>query len=127
MKTTLKNIWTRLKSWLERWPETWAEPLGIVLFLATIPLFNWMLSASRAPEMMTLQNIIITGIEIAAINALAFIGILLNFSVIYDWYKKKNPLKSDWLKLEPWQRWLTFILLYLGFFLAGSLLFASLQ
>lgn len=127
MKTRLKELWAKIKKWAERWPESWAEPLGIVLFVATIPLFNWLLSASRAPEFMTLQNIIITGIEIAAINALAFIGILLNFRVIYDWYKKNNPLRSDWLKLTPWQRWLTFILIYLGFFLAGTLLFASLQ
>lgn len=126
MIKNLKERLSKLREWVKRWPETWAEPLGILLFVLTIPLFNWLLSASKAPEIITLQNILIVGIQLAAINALIFIGILLNFRAVYDWYKKKI-LVSDWMKLSPWQRWITFIVFYLVLFLAAALLFASLQ
>lgn len=127
MKTSPKELWNRLIKWVKLWPETWAAPLAILLFLGTIPLFNWLLQATKAPELAILQNILITGIEIAAVSALAFLGLLLNFPVIFDWYKKPYALSSDWLKLTPWQRILTFLALYIPYILVLALLFSSLQ
>lgn len=127
MKQTLTKLWQRFKAWTDTWPEIWAAPLSILLFLATIPVFNWLMSVTQAPELAILQNVLITGIEIAAVNALVFLGILLNFPIIFDWYKKPHALTSDWLKLSSWQRILTFLALYLALFLASVLLFSSLQ
>jgi hypothetical protein len=127
MKIDANKVWQRIKSWVDTWPETWAAPLAILLFLASIPLFNWLMSVTQAPELAILQNILITGIEIAIVNAMVFLGILLNFRIIFDWYKKPHALSSDWLKLTSWERIRTFLALYLALFFAAVLLFTSLQ
>lgn len=127
MKANLNSKWKSFVEWVKLWPDAWSIPLSIFLFILTIPLFNWMLSVTVAPELAILQNFLIVSVEIAGANLLAFLGILLNFSIIYDYYKKPHAFTSDWLKITAWQRIQIFIAIYLVFILAVVWLLTSLQ
>lgn len=136
--TTSSNLLTRLKAsashayqWIKRWPEIWAVPLGILIFLlATVLLFRMDQQAGIQDPFLTdpgiLQNLFLTSLEVAFINGIVFIGILLNFGVIFDWYKK-GIIKRDWLALTPWQRTTFFFILYFGLLFTAALLMGSLQ
>lgn len=123
----IKSKWTQLLAWIKLWPDLPAEIIGIGLFILSAPLFGWLANFLGAPEAGILQNLLITGLEIAFINAIVFIGILLNFTIIFDWYKKPHAIEKDWFSLTPWQRFTTFLILYSSLFISGVLLMASLQ
>lgn len=123
----IKSLWTRFIAWIKLWPDIWAEVLAIAVFIFMAPLFGWIASHFGGVESGILQNLIITGLEISFINAMVFLGILLNFSIIFDWYKKKHVLSKDWFNLTPWQRFATFLIIYSSLFLSGVLLISSLQ
>lgn len=127
LSTTLRSAWLRFRRWVALWPDSWAEIIGIFLFILSAPIFAWMADKFSGPEASILQNLLIVALEIPFINALAFLGILLNFTVIFDWYKKKPTFNKDWFSLSPWQRVATFLIIYVSFFLAGVLLVSSLQ
>jgi hypothetical protein len=91
------------------------------------PLFGYIANRFGGIESGILSNLLIVALEISFINALIFLGILLNFPNLFDWYKKQNLVKSDWLNLSSWQRFALFMLLYSCLFLAGVILLASLQ
>lgn len=119
--------WMQLLAWIKLWPDFPAEILGIGLFIISAPLFGWVANFLGGPEAGILQNLLITGLEIAFINAIVFIGILLNFKIIFDWYKKPHAIEKDWFSLSPWQRFTTFLILYCSLFISGVLLISSLQ
>lgn len=127
MKEKIAMIWAKVTAWFRLWPDIWAEVLAIVLFIFMAPLFGWIASHFGGVESGILQNLIITGLEISFINAMVFLGILLNFSIIFDWYKKKHAIEKDWFSLTPWQRFATFLIIYSSLFLSGVLLISSLQ
>lgn len=123
----IRGLWSRLTAWVNLWPDYLAEALGILLFLATAPLFSWVAGWIGGTEAAILQNILIVALEIPVINLLAFLGILFNFKVVFDWYKKKHVIGKDWHALTSWQRWTVFLALYISFLFSAVLLFASLQ
>lgn len=123
----IRSRWTQLLAWIKLWPDLPAEFLGIGLFILSAPLFGWVANYLGAPEAGILQNLVILGVEIAFINAIVFVGIVLNFKIIFDWYKKPHAIEKDWFSLTPWQRFTTFLILYCSLFISGVLLIASLQ
>lgn len=134
MTTRLKQLisWLRARSkqihdWVKLWPDVLLLVAGIALFILTAPIFSWMAGMIGGPESGLLNNFIIVAIEISLINALIFLGVKFNFPIIFDWYKKPHTLPNDWFNLSPWQRFLTFLVLYTSLFLAGVLLMSSLQ
>lgn len=127
LKEKFTILWTRFRAWVELWPDVWAQNAGIAVFILSAPLFGWIANQFGGVESGILQNLIIVAVEISFINALIFLGILLNYRVVFDWYKKKPAFIKDWFNLSPWQRFTTFLVLYCSLFLAGVLLLASLQ
>lgn len=123
----LRTKFTAFVDWLKLWPDFLLLPVGIALFVLTAPLFSMLAGRIGGPESGVLNNFIIVAIEISLISALVFLGIKFNFPIIFDWYKKSHALPKDWLKLSPWQRFITLLVLYTALFLAGVLLMASLQ
>lgn len=127
LTTYLKSAWERFTKWIALWPDVWAELLAIGVFLLSAPIFGFIANKFGGVESGILANLIITALEISFINALVFLGILLNFKVIFDWYKKKPTFTKDWFNLTAWQRFSIFMWLYSSLFLAGVILIASLQ
>lgn len=126
IKHYLQALSLQAWQWIKRWPEVWAIPLGMLFFLlASIMLFRLDHQVSITDPGI-IQNLFITGLEVAFINGMVFLGILLNFTVIFDWYKK-GILKRDWLALTPWQRTSFFFMLYFGLLFTAALLMGSLQ
>lgn len=127
IKDKLLNLWTRFRQWVDLWPDVWAQNAGIAVFILSAPVFGWIANQFGGVESGILQNLIIVALEISFVNALIFLGILLNYRVIFDWYKKKPAFVKDWLSLTSWQRFTVFLVLYCSLFLSGVLLLASLQ
>ena len=123
----LQARWTRFTAWVRLWPDIWAEAAGILIFIASAPLFGWIANRFGGIESGILKNLVIAALEISFINALVFVGILLNFSIIFDWYKKKHAIEKDWFSLTPWQRFIAFLVVYSSLFFSGVLLLSSLQ
>lgn len=127
LKAKLKALWIRFVDWIKLWPDVPGEMGALFLFIASAPLFGWIADQFGDVESGILQNLVITGLEISFINALVFLGILLNFRVVFDWYKKKHAIEKDWFLLTPWQRFIAFLVLYCSLFLSSVILMASLQ
>ena len=136
MKTTEEKPSKPTKMWVEKirkfislWPGTWGILVALAIFLISYPLVLIFQSDDMNIGVLDpgfLQNLPFASLEIIFLNEIIFLGIMLNFPILWHWYKKK-VYRTDWLTLNPFQRWLIFILLYSLLFFCGTMLLTSLQ
>jgi biotin transporter BioY len=127
IKLKLTELWSQFTEWLQLWPDSLGILACVLAFILTAPLFGWLADQFGDIESAILNNLLITVLEISYVNALVFLGILLNFRIIFDWYKKKHAIEKDWFTLTAWQRFIVFLVLYSSLFLSVVLLLSSLQ
>ncbi len=127
LRSRVTSLWTQFTDWVKLWPDVLAQMGGMIVFIASAPLFAWLADQFGDVESGILQNLIITGLEVSFISGLVFLGILLNFRIIFDWYKKKHAIEKDWFALTSWQRFLVFLILFCSLFFSIVYLAASLQ
>lgn len=120
------KIWNHIKSFIMLWPGTWAVFLPMLILLLSYPILLKINDKVGLLDPGLIQNIPFGIIQVIVINEFAFLGILFNFSIVFDWYKK-GVFKSDWLTLSPKERWLIFLLIYCLLSISAVILISSLQ
>ena len=134
MKTIIEKlkhkVWPKFKEFLSLWPGSWGILILIGIYALSYPLLLMIDGKFDTNVGLNdpglLQNLPFTSLEIVFLNEIIFLGIMLNFPIVWHWYKKE-VYKNDWLNLSSYQRWLIFLLLFSIFFFSGTWLLSSLQ
>lgn len=110
--TLLKALFTYLVNKSKVWPEIYSLPLALVVWLVS-PYAIWMVDPSAATfDSGILQIIVYVVVAITAFNGIVFLGIKLNFPVVYEFYKKTAGLAFD--KLTEFQKICVLLFLYIS-------------
>ena len=111
----IKQAFTYMVNKSKVWPEIYSLPLALLVWLIS-PYAIWMLDPTAATfDTGILQIIVYVVVAITAFNGIVFLGIKLNFPVVYEFYKRTAGASFD--KLTDFQKICILLFLYISLLL----------
>jgi hypothetical protein len=102
------------------WPGMYGVPFLLIAWILS-PYFLRLLDSTAATfDAGVLQIYLYAAIGIVLFNDLSFLGIKMNFPVVFQFYKEEAG--KAFKDLTSWQKIVTLVVLYLGLLLAFVLL-----
>lgn len=113
----MKNLFKIIRLW----PELWSVPLALAIFHFSPMLLRHIDPMAATFDAGVLQNIVFAVVAILVFSGASFMGIKLNFPLLYEYYEKLSG--ESFLKLSEKSKVIILLCVYFGFLFAFVLAF----